>query len=561
MTEITYNLVSFEVKQFRSIKGNTGDIEVNNSPVAIIGVNESGKSNVIKALHLLTSKKYNEDRDWPYHYQRETEFSKYCVSAKFAYRSDDYGSGCITWHLTRENKLLHTLNANSEDVDDTGDEEKDKLVKFLYANMPRFAMIEEISPFESEISLRNNHSDEQMKKAQNKMLELFQVFEPDITLSDISAMFSETDSDEFQRGQRILSDLQGAVSDAIREIWGVKVEIKISPNVQQLSITVQDNSTDNKDNDLRYPVFLSERSTGFRWLFAWAVEFVISQKEKRNTVFLFDEPAIHLHPTAQEKFRDKMIELCKNCAGIIYTTHLPYIVNIENIENNYIAYREGAVSKITKINANAEKEARLVLDRALGISNKDMLALYAHRDCIIVGSEKAKMLMAYISEQNSNKDFNFPEIIVIDGERFIPSLAEIINMEREEYNIEAKSTICLFEDDDEEIIEEYKNRIDENKLGKVLTMSKAFGNEKYRVVEDILPKQELSDFLDDADIPAASKIAKNKDKSITDIDRLDMTKVKTTITLAKFKDLLFSASTNKFVSVFVDVVTKMLNNP
>lgn len=96
-----------------------------------------------------------------------------------------------------------------------------------------------------------------------------------------------------------------------------------------------------EDSDGNYKI--SERSLGFRWFFVF---FMLTQfrgfrkRENKEIIFLFDEPASSLHPTAQQRLLKSLGTIGKKCT-IIYTTHSQHLVNPDWLEGTFVVKNEG----------------------------------------------------------------------------------------------------------------------------------------------------------------------------------------------------------------------------
>ena len=89
---------------------------------------------------------------------------------------------------------------------------------------------------------------------------------------------------------------------------------------------------------------LHERSVGFRWFFSFLLltQFrVFRQGQHKNALFLFDEPASNLHPTAQMRLLESLPHLLK-AGTVIYTTHSHHLVNVDWLGNAFVVKNEGA---------------------------------------------------------------------------------------------------------------------------------------------------------------------------------------------------------------------------
>lgn len=80
-----------------------------------------------------------------------------------------------------------------------------------------------------------------------------------------------------------------------------------------------------------------EKSLGFRWFFSFLL-FTHFQRASSGSgcIFLFDEPASHLHPKAQMKLLENFKSLAENGNAIIYSTHSHYLINPLWLERAYI---------------------------------------------------------------------------------------------------------------------------------------------------------------------------------------------------------------------------------
>ncbi len=90
-----------------------------------------------------------------------------------------------------------------------------------------------------------------------------------------------------------------------------------------------------------------KRSEGFKWYLSFLLDFNAQfGSEITNCLILLDEPGIHLHPGAQ-KLLLKQIEKLAQDNQIIYTTHLPFMIN-RMFPNRiiYLSKKDG----ITKMN-------------------------------------------------------------------------------------------------------------------------------------------------------------------------------------------------------------------
>lgn len=96
---------------------------------------------------------------------------------------------------------------------------------------------------------------------------------------------------------------------------------------------------------------VDERSRGALWYLSFLMKTEFRSKRMRKDfgkpVFLIDEPASNLHSTAQQNMIDDFSNLAKD-TSIIYTTHSQYLISLYNIKNTYIIERDNGKVVATK---------------------------------------------------------------------------------------------------------------------------------------------------------------------------------------------------------------------
>jgi 5S rRNA maturation endonuclease (ribonuclease M5) len=96
-----------------------------------------------------------------------------------------------------------------------------------------------------------------------------------------------------------------------------------------------------KQNNEYYEI--SERSLGFRWFFSYLLLTQyrgFRKAEPRSIVFLLDEPASNLHPSAQAQLLGSFTALPTGC-DLVYTTHSHHMINPDWLEGAYVVRNEG----------------------------------------------------------------------------------------------------------------------------------------------------------------------------------------------------------------------------
>ena len=144
--------------------------------------------------------------------------------------------------------------------------------------------------------------------------------------------------------QSLSAELNRVIFGAWNEIFGKKlsghrinVEWHVDESVGnhvylEVSITSEDH--------LKF--YVSERSLGFRWFFSFLLftQFQSFRADRERAIFLFDEPASHLHARAQQRLLDSFVRIAEPSHIIVYSTHSHYLINPLWLEKAYIVTNE-----------------------------------------------------------------------------------------------------------------------------------------------------------------------------------------------------------------------------
>ena len=125
-------------------------------------------------------------------------------------------------------------------------------------------------------------------------------------------------------------------------------------------------------------VALELRSTGLQWFLSFYLIFLVeSQEQHKNAILLLDEAGLTLHPMAQKdlsKFFNKLSETNQ----IINTTHSPFLIDTTNIDRCRVVYRDEKGNTVSSCNlrqgADALNEKSIyAVHAAMGLSVSDIL--------------------------------------------------------------------------------------------------------------------------------------------------------------------------------------------
>lgn len=132
------------------------------------------------------------------------------------------------------------------------------------------------------------------------------------------------------------------------------------------------------DNIRSDEVALELRSTGLQWFLSFYLIFLVeSQEQHKNAILLLDEAGLTLHPLAQKdlsKFFDKLSETNQ----IINTTHSPFLIDTTNIDRCRVVYRDENGNTVSSCNLrqgadSLNEKSIYAVHAAMGLSVSDIL--------------------------------------------------------------------------------------------------------------------------------------------------------------------------------------------
>lgn len=86
------------------------------------------------------------------------------------------------------------------------------------------------------------------------------------------------------------------------------------------------------------PYKIGETSLGHRWFFCFLMftNFRKHRVQGKPVIFLLDEPAASLHPSAQSRMLQAFAGIAEGDCNLIYTTHSPYLIEANWLESTFI---------------------------------------------------------------------------------------------------------------------------------------------------------------------------------------------------------------------------------
>ena len=142
------------------------------------------------------------------------------------------------------------------------------------------------------------------------------------------------------------------------------------------------------DQHNEFPIPFEERSHGLQWFFSFYLVFLVeSKKAHKGAILLLDEPGLHLHPTLQAKLID-LFERIAEDNQLIYSTHLPFLVDGNHLERVRTVHLDGPEPQKTRVSNDVrptgDRDTLFPIQAALGYSIAQTLFL-GKRSVIVEG--------------------------------------------------------------------------------------------------------------------------------------------------------------------------------
>jgi predicted ATP-dependent endonuclease of OLD family len=181
----------------------------------------------------------------------------------------------------------------------------------------------------------------------------------------------------------------------------------------------------------KFPIPFEERSHGFQWFFSFYLVFLVeSKKAHKAAVLLLDEPGLHLHPTLQTKLI-QLFERISETNQLIYSTHLPFLVDGNHLDRVRTVYLTGPDPKKTivsnELRPTGDRDTLFPLQAALGYSIAQTLFL-GKRSLIVEGITDYWIIKALDNclSQNGERLHDDTVLIPMGGTSRLMPLASIM---------------------------------------------------------------------------------------------------------------------------------------
>jgi putative ATP-dependent endonuclease of OLD family len=344
-------LESITIQNYRSIGENSVTINFpENTPIILIGENNSGKTNIIRAIDILFGEwhpKYKEFEDHDYFERNPTQTIK--IIAKVSEFQSRLGRNkeyeCVGFELSAQKGQPNNFVAiqdNEEENQYVSNDIRDELSAVLISSEQNLEYQLSYSTKRTLLSKVTKAFHDRLTSDDDKIERLKKLYEQVLNIFD--------EVEEFKDFKDKMSSITGELIQNMTH--GLKLDFSAydpSNYYKNLRVLPYEDLGDNQE-----PRNFEELGTGQQQILALSFAHAYAKcfKNENGLILIIDEPEAHLHPLAQKWLARTLYKMSQDGLQIVITTHSPYFIDLEFLEGIYFVKKGDGATSITNINRN-----------------------------------------------------------------------------------------------------------------------------------------------------------------------------------------------------------------
>ncbi|WP_333577328.1 ATP-dependent nuclease [Sphingobacterium sp.] len=246
--------------------------------------------------------------------------------------------------------------------------------------------------------------------------------------SDIRKEFEDAYSEDGDYSN-LLDQISKKVTSTFQKIWKdfKGTSIQLLPNGDELLIKVVDKAKYN----------FEDRSDGFKKFIS--ILLMLSTQSRankyKNDIILIDEPDQSLYPTSATHLRDELLEISK-IAKVVYSTHSQYMIDPLTLDRHFVVEKKDDISTITNQHSNSPFTTDELLKRAIGSSIFECLQ---PTNIIFEGYLDKTLFEKYLIFSKNGKRFSNFGKVFLSGISSVETLVQILILANKKFIIVADS--------------------------------------------------------------------------------------------------------------------------
>lgn len=412
------NIDRIHIENFRSV--NNLDIKFDKIN-ALIGPNNAGKSNIMKALSIVLGESwpsskiiddkdyFNRDRGNPIKIQ--VMFDQCFADTKYGIKVHGFGFEC-----------------QDDEVDFLALDSSGNPLKYKNGNPVRVSqeMRDEVSLVFIDI---DRQSTQQIRATQWTLYGKILKFLGSKIPEENKTNFLNTVIDAFNSeifGISPGSDLkyfEQQLKNSVKDHTGFDLSLELSildpvETIKNLRPYFREGPNPSKYDP-------EEMGAGTQSALSVSIARAYSEIVKKSVVLAIEEPELHFHPQACRNFYNRLRLLSEDGLQVIYTTHSPYFVDISKFESVHLVRKKGSKTTIesgmTLLSAGGNQN-RIITKFNEGVNQ----ALFADSAVLVEGPDDEIACKAMLERQGFDLYKNNVSVVSCGGIKNIPAIAMIL---------------------------------------------------------------------------------------------------------------------------------------
>ena len=480
-------LDTVRIRNFRSIK--ELDLSFSSNLYCLVGKNEVGKSNILRAISFLSDNPINGEiremnrlssnsvitGEFLVEEPERTIISKSQIPLKTSSTSYNLSAiDAVVVNGINNSKLDRSISLRMTTHDILTSKESgnldhwNNLMHIIESLLPSIQIFEQEAFLISPFSYEHFESDPQNPSLQT-FIKLFKLG----GLHDLKLLKTSTIEDIVELREGVADNVNVLLRKYYKQEFSI--QIKIESHNAQFTLHFKDQYSKRLNQ-------FENRSTGFQYFFSFLINKIFDNEfGKKSSIFLLDEPALSLHPTGQKDFV-KILEDVSKKNQILYTTHSPFSIN--RLRPSSVWVIEKDQNKGTFLNFKPFHKNWRPLRTSLGIDLSDSF-FYGDRTLIVEGAEDRIYILALINYFISKRKWVILTdlISIIDAGSIsnIPAMVQILLEEN-------RSIVVLMDSDDTRVYNQIKKKQEKVKGSLLVSQISDFSKDAVSI-EDLLPQE------------------------------------------------------------------------
>jgi predicted ATP-binding protein involved in virulence len=228
----------------------------------------------------------------------------------------------------------------------------------------------------------------------------------------------------------LLEQVSSEVTTTFQKIWSdfKGTSIQLQPNGEELLIKIV--------NKAKYS--FEDRSDGFKKFISILLMLSTqarANKIKENDIIIIDEPDQSLYPTSAQYLKDELLNISKK-AKVLYATHSQYMIDPSCIDRHRVVEKVDDITTIRKEDRNSPFSNDELLRRALGSSIFECLQPI---NIIFEGWLDKELFIKYCTFSKITKEFKGYGSVYLGGISGVETLVQLLILANKKFVIVSDS--------------------------------------------------------------------------------------------------------------------------